>query len=91
MNMNECDLPPEGCCFEHSSCGDDYCDHHNPYQILEMECSNEELIGQTIIGFSCFDGPWYDFELSDHKVKVDLFVSNNSLYAYDINIIFMKY
>jgi len=78
IDMNICNLPPEGCCFEHSGCGNNSCVKHYPLQEITFEFNYKELINNTIIGFKKIGDYQHSFNfiLKDNKL-VPLIINNN--------------
>jgi hypothetical protein len=51
MSTEKCYAEPDGCCFEHSTCGDPKCLEHDPLQDLKFECQTFDMIGKRIVSF----------------------------------------
>lgn len=95
MDSEKCNRDPEGCCFEHSTCGYDKCLEHNPLQQISIECDTKLLLNKQIVNF-IFDNEDYSpyvltfyFVLSNGN-KVPLSINNN-LTQYTVTVYVNEY
>jgi hypothetical protein len=80
-DMDICKLPPEGCCFEHSGCGNTECLQHYPLQEITFELNTHMLINKKIIGFED------DNFVLENGMHVP-FIINNNLTSYNVRVDF---
>ncbi|CAH6419031.1 Hypothetical protein HVR_LOCUS219 [uncultured virus] len=81
MNFSKCEYPPEGCCFEHSGCGYEFCNEHNPFQMISIKCDFDKLLGKRIKEFVHLRTSTYEHEFAfvlDNKEKVIFNLKNNN-------------
>ena len=85
MDTGKCFSDPEGCCFEHTTCGNSKCLEHDPLQELKIECELDKLIGKRIVGFVVKTPP-KEYMIEYHKFafilasgeQVDLSITNST-------------
>lgn len=84
MKTERCTRKPDGCCFEHSGCGDELCAEHYPLQEVTIKCDKEALINQTIVGFELvpqqeYSSYYHEFDfILESGVRVKLQIGNNT-------------